>query len=169
MRQVTDNQGADASLSFNTSKKFAGERSTNSDAMRDLAARLEREADRLRAAAQHQDERSSLRADRDRRARIIARAAARAAHGSDDCCIVDSLARELQISESTAAAVLADERRRHRRAALAQRDRLILQLAWKGWTNAQIAARVSLSEKHVSRIVARRLRVFEHRPGARAG
>ncbi|MGA7676488.1 MAG: hypothetical protein WCA78_15760 [Rhizomicrobium sp.] len=127
--------------------------------LREEARRLEFQAVQLRSLAQQRESRTAERQERDRRARIIKQAAQRAARGVDDAEIVRALALQLPCQRGDAQLILAEERSRSRTAQKALRDRLILQQAWKGKTNAEIASRFHLSEKHVSRIVARRLRL----------
>jgi len=151
-------------LVFNEQTIFAGERGENEprasvtpDDMRELAARLEGEAMQLRNRATAIETRKAGEQETGRRARIIRAAALRAARGVPDSEIIAQLCRALDVPPGDAAVVLADERTRSRAAAKAQRDRQILIHAWKGKTNAQLALRFKLSEKHISRIVAARL------------
>lgn len=128
--------------------------------MRELAARLDAEADALRRNARLREARTRAKADQRARDQLIAQAASMAFRGLTDGEIIAYLTKRLNLTASTAAAVLADERARSGRALRAQRNRLILQLAWKGWTNEEIAAdpRIDLKAKTVSGIVSGRLR-----------
>lgn len=165
-----DNQRPFASLDEFKSKKFAGERSgtlhlsgdgVSPNDMRALADRLAEEARALRDRARKIESREADRSKRAARARAIRFHAMRADSGASEREIARGLASQLDLSEADAVAVLREERAHHRRSLKAQRNRAILQLAWKGKTNAEIARRFHLSEKHVSRIVAARLRAFE--------
>ncbi len=129
--------------------------------MREIAARLDREADELRRHAETVERSATVKRESERRARVIHAAAMRSLHGASDPAIIDGLCRTLNLTPSDAKAVLADERTHSRAALKAQRNRLILIQAWKGWTNAKIAAHHGLSENHVSRLVARRLRTVD--------
>jgi hypothetical protein len=132
--------------------------------MRQEARRLSLQATQLRLRADQRESVTANRADRASRARIIRDAAQRAGRGVPDTEIIRALAAQLHCQEGDARLILAEQRTRSRAAQKAVRDRLILIEAWRGKTNAQIGTRHGLSEKHVSRIVASRLRRFD--PGA---
>jgi len=73
------------------------------------------------------------------------------------------LAHKLGCDATGATMLIEIEVRKNKRWAKALRNRLMMQLAWKGWTNKQIGddPRVKLTEKSVSRIVSHGLTGLE--------
>jgi DNA-binding NarL/FixJ family response regulator len=120
------------------------------DALYARAASLRKRADDLDAKIQ-------LAADQRAHDRALYAAALSGERGASDDTLIARLAGQLNGSMQDARGALAFAHSRHKALAKAQRNRTIMQLAWKGWTNAQIGDRVGPVENTVSRIVAHRL------------
>ncbi len=109
----------------------------------------------LRRRADHIETAKADRARLDERRRMIRHAALAAERGATDATILGRI-RPYVNNDGEARAWLAAERMTVKRVARATRNRLIMQLAAKGWTNKKIGddRRNRLAEKTVSRIVA---------------
>jgi DNA-binding NarL/FixJ family response regulator len=120
------------------------------DALYARAASLRKRADDL-------DAKKQFAADQRAHDRALYAAVLAAERGASDDAILARLAAQLNGSLQDARGAFAFAHSRHKALAKAQRNRLIMQQAWKGWTNAQIGDRVGPVENTVSRIVAHRL------------
>ncbi len=137
--------------------------------LEEIALVLERLARELRHVIRGRQSAADDRADALARASAIrgtpANVAALVAAGTPVDQAIDQVAASLEIPAETVKAHMARQKRLDDDAARAERDRSIVQAAAKGWTNAQIADRYSVSTTTVSRIVRAAYRVPRHEKG----
>ena len=122
------------------------------------ADQLEREAEALRRCAQGARAAAELHAHLDKITAAIAQIGRDLDAGLDLAAVLRHWAEHLELPEAMLRAHWFASRETNKRLSRAARDREICRLAWKGWANAELAARFHLHPKSVSRIIARRLR-----------
>jgi hypothetical protein len=129
------------------------------DRLRELARELDTEAYRLRQEAEELESRHEFEERVERRRRIIREAANDLGRGGiPKDTIIAGLAARLEIEIGSAKLLLADEVQSYRRAAKGMRNRHIMRLARRGWTNDELGEKFDLHPKHISRIVQRLIR-----------
>ena len=122
------------------------------------ADRLTNEAYRLEQTARALEQEREWRAAYGKRKRLIRDFAMELARGEDRQWVLDRAERFLDLRPGAAAQLIETFARSSRWVLKQRRNREILRLARRGWTNGELARKFELSEKHVSRVINERLR-----------